>query len=74
MGARIGTEGEVVGIDRERNLVQVRYGFTTRKDGVEVGRTVTRNFSAAELLGKSALYREEERKFAAALQRFFLHT
>jgi len=64
-GARIGTEGEVTGLDRERNLVQVRYSFTTGKGrGQEVGRTVTREFPAAEMTGKTALYREEERSFA----------
>ena len=64
-GARIGTEAEVVGLDRERNLVRVRYSFQTKKRGGElIGRTVTREFSAAEMAGKTALYREEERSFA----------
>jgi conjugative relaxase-like TrwC/TraI family protein len=65
-GARIGTEAKVVGIDREENLVRVSYSFTTgKRQGREMERSVTRTFSAQELAGKSALYREEERSFAA---------
>ena len=64
-GARIGIEGEVVGLDRERNLVRVRYSFETEKsDGRVLERTVTRDFSAAEMAGRTALFREEERNFA----------
>jgi hypothetical protein len=55
----------VVGLDRERNLVRVRYSFETKKrDGQVIGRTVTREFSAAEMAGKTVLYREEERSFS----------
>ena len=64
-GARLNTEGRVTGIDRERNLVQVEYSFhTKKKDGRELSRTVQKEFSAAELAGKTSLYREEERRFA----------
>ena len=63
-GARLGTEGRVVGIDRERNLVRVEYAFTTGKGEREVTRTVTRDFPAAELEGRTALYREEKRNFS----------
>ena len=64
-GTRIGIEGEVVGLDRERNLVRVRYSFETRKrNGAPVERNVTAEFSAAEMAGKTALYRAEQRNFA----------
>ena len=64
-GTRIGIEGEVVGLDRERNLVSVRYSFeTAKRDGRVIERTVTGKFSASEMAGKTALYREEERNFA----------
>jgi len=63
-GARLGTEGRVVRIDRERNLVRVEYAFTTGKEEREVTRTVARNFPAAEMEGRTALYREEQRNFA----------
>ena len=63
-GARIGTEAEVLGIDRERNLVRVRYEFSIGKEENVRTRSVTREFPARELAGRSALYREEERNFA----------
>jgi conjugative relaxase-like TrwC/TraI family protein len=64
-GARLGTEGKVIGLDRERNTVEISYSFQTRKrDGRKLSRTVTREYSAAELAGRCALYREEERQFA----------
>jgi len=64
-GARLNTQGRVTGIDRERNQVQVEYSFHTKKrDGRELSRTVLKEFSAAELAGRTALYREEERRFA----------
>jgi conjugative relaxase-like TrwC/TraI family protein len=64
-GARLNTEGRVTGIDRERNLVQIEYSFhTKKKDGRELSRTVQKEFPAAELAGRTALYREEERQFA----------
>jgi len=54
-----------VGLDRERNLVRVRYSFETQKrDGRVIERTVTADFSAAEMAGRTALFREEERNFA----------
>jgi conjugative relaxase-like TrwC/TraI family protein len=59
-GARLGTEGVVTGIDRERNLVRVGYCFKG-KGGT---RTVTRDFPAAEMEWKTVLYREEERRFS----------
>jgi len=63
-GARIGTEAEVIDIDREKNQVRVRYEFSVGKKGQELTRSVTREFPARELAGRSALYREEERNFA----------
>jgi conjugative relaxase-like TrwC/TraI family protein len=63
-GARIGTEAEVIGIVREKNLVQVRYEFSVGKEGHERTRSVTREFPARELAGRSVQYREEERNFA----------
>ncbi|GFO67219.1 conjugative relaxase [Geomonas limicola] len=63
-GARIGTEARVVALDRERNAVQVKYSFRAGRKGGEVVRHVTREFPAAELVGKTALFREEERNFA----------
>ena len=52
-------------LDRERNTVEVTYSFHTRKnDGRELFRTVAREFSAAELAGRTTLYREDERNFA----------
>ncbi|BCO11234.1 hypothetical protein GEOBRER4_n1003 [Citrifermentans bremense] len=64
-GARLNTEAKVTGIDRERNLVQVTYSFHTKKrGGRDLSRTVTKQFSAAEMAGKTMLYREEERNFA----------
>jgi len=64
-GARLGTEGRVTGIDRERNRLEVSYSFSSRtRDGL-VTRDVVKGFSAAELEGKTALFREEERAFAA---------
>ncbi|MBJ6750489.1 MobF family relaxase [Geomonas anaerohicana] len=64
-GTRLNTEAQVTGLDRERNMVQVTYSFHTRKrDGRELSRTVTKEFSAAEMAGKTRLYREEERNFS----------
>ena len=59
-----GTEGRVTGIDRERNLVTVRYDFTKGKGERAVRRTVTREYAPAILAEKAALFREEERSFA----------
>ncbi|WP_224958372.1 ATP-dependent DNA helicase [Geomonas subterranea] len=65
-GTRLNTEAKVTGINRERNLVQVTYSFDTKKhDGRELSRTVTKEFSAADMAGKTALYREEERHLSA---------
>ncbi|WP_136525386.1 MobF family relaxase [Geomonas ferrireducens] len=64
-GTRLNTEAQVTGLDRERNMVQVTYSFHTRKrDGRDLSRTVTKEFSAAEMAGKTRLYREEERNFS----------
>lgn len=60
-GARLQTEGEVTGIDREHNAVQVRYSFTG-KDGNE--RVVTKSLDAAEMATKTTVYNREEREFA----------
>ena len=63
--ARLGTEAEVTGIDREQNLVRVSYCFTThKKDGQEISRSVTKELSAAEMAGRTTLLREQERSFA----------
>lgn len=65
-GTRLNTEAKVTGINRERNLVQVTYSFPTYKhDGREFSRTVTKEFSAADKQGKTALYRDEERHLSA---------
>lgn len=58
--ARLGTEGRVTGIDREKDLVRVKYSFRTGKKE----RLVTREFPAAELEGKTTLFREEERQLS----------
>ena len=64
-GARLNTEGRVTALDRERNTVQVSYSFhTSKSDGRELSRSVKKEFSAAELAGRSTLYREEQRSFA----------
>ena len=63
-GARIGTEGVVTGLDREANLIRVRYSFDKGRAGELITRTVNKDFSAAEMVGRTALYREEERSFA----------
>jgi hypothetical protein len=64
-GTRLNTEARVTGLDRERNLVQVTYSFhTNKRNGRELSRTVTKEFSAAEMAGKTRLYREEERSFS----------
>jgi conjugative relaxase-like TrwC/TraI family protein len=63
--ARLGTESEVTGIDRERNLVRVSYSFSTKKkDGREIARSATKELSAAEMAGRTTLLREQERRFA----------
>jgi conjugative relaxase-like TrwC/TraI family protein len=63
-GARIGVEAEVVAIDRERNQVRVQYEFSSGIAEHRRTHSVTRDFPAQELVGRSALYREEERSFA----------
>jgi conjugative relaxase-like TrwC/TraI family protein len=64
-GARIGTEAEVIGIDLEKNRVEVSYSFRTgKREGREIEHSVTRSFDAGQMHGKTALYREEERNFS----------
>ncbi|HBG06920.1 MAG TPA: hypothetical protein DDY22_15550 [Geobacter sp.] len=65
-GARLNTVGTVTGIDLERNRVAVSYSFRARDaNGEEVSRTVTKKLPAAEMAGRTTVYREEERNFAA---------
>ncbi len=64
-GARLHAEGKVVGLDRERNLVRVNLSFETQdRQRRKVVREVTKEFSAAELPGRTTLLREEERSFS----------
>ncbi len=64
-GARLHAEGKVVGLDRERNLVRVSLSFETLdRQRRKVVRAVTKEFSAAELPGRTTLLREEERSFS----------
>ena len=64
-GARLHMEGKVSRLDRERNLVTVSYSFPAKgRDGQEQLREVTKQFSAAEMAGRTTLLREEQRGFA----------
>jgi len=64
-GARLNTVGTVTGVDLQKNRVAVSYSFTARnKKGEDVFRTVTKKFTAAEMAGKTVVFREEERNFA----------
>ena len=64
-GARLNTVGKVTGIDLEKNRVAVTYSFTARnKKGQDVFKTVTKKLPAAEMAGKTTVFREEERNFA----------
>ncbi len=55
----------MVGLDRERNLVRVNLSFETLdRQRRKVVREVTKEFSAAELPGRTTLLREEERSFS----------
>lgn len=64
-GARLHAEGKVVGLDRERNLIRVNLSFETLdRQRRKVPRVVERDFSAAELPGRTTLLREEERSFS----------
>lgn len=64
-GARLHAEGKVVGLDRERNRVQVELSFETLdRQRRKVVREVVKDFSAAELPGRTTLLREEERSFS----------
>lgn len=65
-GARLNTVGAVTGIDPEKNRVAVTYSFATKdKTGGRIERTVTKEFSAAEMAGRVTVYREEARQIAA---------
>jgi hypothetical protein len=65
-GARLNTVGTVTGIDLQKNRVAVSYSFTARnKQGEDVLRTVTKKLPAAEMAGRTVVYREEEINFAA---------
>ena len=65
-GARLNTAGTVTGIDAEKNKVAVSYSFASKdKNGRDVVRSVTKNLPAAEMAGKTSVYREEERFFSA---------
>ena len=64
-GARLHTEGKVLALDRERNLVRIGYSFAVGdREGRKVVREVVRDFPAAELAGRTTLSRLEERNFA----------
>ncbi|WP_162604683.1 MobF family relaxase [Geomonas edaphica] len=64
-GARLHAEGKVVGLDRELNMVRVNLSFETLdRQRRKVVREVTKEFSAAELPGRTTLLREEERSFS----------
>ena len=64
-GARLNTVGTVTGIDLKRNRVAVSYSFTVKnRSGVDVLKTVTKKLTAAEMAGKTTVYREEERNFS----------
>ncbi len=64
-GARLNTTGTVTRIDQEKNRVEVTYSFAAKnQEGREVTRTVAKNLPAAEMAGKTAAYREEERFFS----------
>ena len=64
-GARLHTEGRIIKLDRERNRVTVCYSFSSKgRDGDEQLREVSKEFSAADLAGRTTLFREEERNFS----------
>ena len=64
-GARLHTEGRVTALDRERNRVTISYSFATKgRDGREQLREVSKEFSAADLAGRTTLFRKEERSFS----------
>lgn len=64
-GARLNTKGMVTALDKNRNQVEVSYSFTSHKgEGRGISKTVSRKFSAAEMSGRTTLFREEERNFA----------
>lgn len=65
-GARLYTEGIIVGTNLEKNTVTVNYSFQTKdKNGQPVTRVVPREFSASDMANKTTTYNREERQFAA---------
>lgn len=64
-GARLNTKGTVTNLDRNSNQVEVSYSFVTSKEEDRgVTKTVCKNFPAAEMSGRTTVFREEERNFA----------
>ncbi len=64
-GARLNTKGVVTALDRNSNQVEVSYSFTSVKgEGRGISKTVSRKLFAAEMSGRTTLFREEERNFA----------
>jgi len=64
-GARLHTEGRVIKLDREHNRVTVCYFFSSKgRDCEEQLREVSKEFSAADLAGRTTLFRKEERSFS----------
>ncbi|WP_214608074.1 MobF family relaxase [Geoanaerobacter pelophilus] len=64
-GARLQTEGQVVKLDRGQNRVTVSYLFAGKgPDGEKELREVSKEFSAADLAGRTTLFRKEERRFS----------
>ena len=56
-GARLHMEGAAGRLDREWNLVTVNYSFAAiGRDGQEQLREVTKQFSAAEMAGRTTLF------------------
>ena len=64
-GARLHTEGRVIKLDREQNRVTICYFFSSKgEDGEKQLREVSKEFSAADLAGRTTLFRKEERSFS----------
>jgi conjugative relaxase-like TrwC/TraI family protein len=64
-GARLNTVGTVTGIDVRKNRVEVSYSFMAKnRSGEAVARSVKKSLPAAEMAGKTTVYREEQRNFA----------
>ena len=64
-GAWLHAEGRVLKLDREQNRVTICYFFSSKgEDGEKQVREVTKEFSAADLAGRTTLFRKEERSFS----------